>query len=594
MMCGGGSLRGRIRTVILLTSITVLLVNAIAFLIYEVVSLRAQMVRNLSTLAAVIADNCAAPLAFNVPATAQEILAALKAEPDIVSAVLYASDQSVFAQFPDSLPPSQMTPPDAAGYRFESGALLLFQPVLQEGKSIGLLSMHASLRSIFDRAWNYGIIATVILAAAILLAFVLSDILQRRISNPIFALTTGANRISTRGDYSIRVPKLTNDELGAFTDSFNAMVAQIQSDQDRLREQANLLNLSHDAIIVRDTRGLITFWSRGAVEMYGFSESEALGKAARDLLHTVFPAEGQDPNDHVLQTGRWDGELRHTRKDGSKMFVASRWSLVRNSDGSPKAVLQSNTDITQKIQFQEELERLVQERTVKLRETVGELEAFSYSVSHDMRSPLRAMHGYARVLLADYKGRLDEVAIKYLERIMRAAIRLDVLVQDILAYSKVAKSEFTLQPIDLEQLLTDLLATRPELQPPSATVTFISPLHKVFAHEAYLTQCFTNLLGNAVKFVPPGVHPQVAIRGEMHDNHILVWIEDNGIGIDPSHQDRIFEIFGRVHPDKAYSGTGIGLAIVKKAVQRMNGEVGVISEVGKGSRFWLKLRRSES
>jgi signal transduction histidine kinase len=115
------------------------------------------------------------------------------------------------------------------------------------------------------------------------------------------------------------------------------------------------------------------------------------------------------------------------------------------------------------------------------------------------------------------------------------------------------------------------------------------PLHRVLGHEAYLTQCITNLLGNAVKFVPPRVVPEIRIRSERLDGKVRLWFEDNGIGIDPSHHERIFQIFGQVYPEKKYGGTGIGLAIVRKAVQRMNGEAGVESGMDKGSRFWLVL-----
>lgn len=256
-----------------------------------------------------------------------------------------------------------------------------------------------------------------------------------------------------------------------------------------------------------------------------------------------------------------------------------------------KAIRLSGTtiDITQRKAFQAELERQVQDRTVRLQETIGELEAFSYSVSHDMRAPLRAMEGYAKALLTDYRDRLDPEARHWLDRIFRSAHRLDSLIKDVLAYSKVAKEEIELSPVDLEGLIEDILATNPEFQPVEARIVIERPLHRVLGHEAYLTQCVTNLLGNAVKFVPEGVMPAILIRSERLDGKVRVWFEDNGIGIDPAHHERIFQIFGQVYPEERYSGTGIGLAIVRKAVQRMNGEVGVESQLDKGSRFWLIL-----
>jgi signal transduction histidine kinase len=131
--------------------------------------------------------------------------------------------------------------------------------------------------------------------------------------------------------------------------------------------------------------------------------------------------------------------------------------------------------------------------------------------------------------------------------------------------------------------------THPEFQEPQSRITLEKPLHPVLGHEAYLTQCITNLLGNAIKFVPEGTVPEIRVRSEQLDGKVRVWFEDNGIGIDPAHHDRIFQIFGQVYPERKYGGTGIGLAIVRKAAQRMNGDVGVESGIDKGSRFWLIL-----
>lgn len=250
-------------------------------------------------------------------------------------------------------------------------------------------------------------------------------------------------------------------------------------------------------------------------------------------------------------------------------------------------------DITERKAFENELERQVQERTITLQETIGELEAFSYSVSHDMRAPLRAMEGYAKALLADYRERLDAEAQHWLDRIIRSAQRLDFLIKDVLAYSRVAKEEIELSPVDLERLMEDILSITPEFQAPRAHITVEKPLHPVLGHQAYLTQCVTNLLGNAIKFVAAGVIPEIHVRSERLDGKVRVWFEDNGIGIDPAHHGRIFQIFGQVYPQESYSGTGIGLAIVRKAAQRMNGEVGVESRLQEGSRFWLILSGTE-
>lgn len=240
----------------------------------------------------------------------------------------------------------------------------------------------------------------------------------------------------------------------------------------------------------------------------------------------------------------------------------------------------------------ERLEEQVTERTARLRETIQELEAFSYSVSHDMRSPLRAMQGYADALLEDFPEQLNATAQGYLQRIRTAAGRMDLLIQDVLAYSRVAKGEIQLRRVDVENVIRDVIQSYPPLQPAHADVQVLNAIPPVLGHEAYLTQIVSNLLGNAVKFVPTGKRPVVKIRSHSEGEMVRIVFEDNGIGIAPEHQQQIFQIFGRVYPEKKYEGTGIGLAIAKKAAERMGGAVGVNSVLGKGSEFYFILRKA--
>lgn len=241
---------------------------------------------------------------------------------------------------------------------------------------------------------------------------------------------------------------------------------------------------------------------------------------------------------------------------------------------------------------QELLEERVQERTAELRSTVQELESFSYSISHDLRAPLRSMLGFAEMALKVGGDQLSPQVKGYLERIKDGGLRADHLVQDVLAYSRVSRANFQLVPVDLDRLVPNLIAQYPDFQSPKAIVRVQKPLLTVLGHEALLGQCITNLLANAVKFVPPGVTPEIAIRTEpaKDPRRTLLWFEDNGIGIEPENLARIFNMFERIHSTREYTGTGIGLAIVRKGCERMNGTVGVESEPGKGSKFWMELK----
>lgn len=239
----------------------------------------------------------------------------------------------------------------------------------------------------------------------------------------------------------------------------------------------------------------------------------------------------------------------------------------------------------------DELEQRVHERTSELRERVHDLEAFSYSLSHDLRAPLRAMQGYAQLLLNRLGTALDETGRSYFQRLMSSTERLDRLVQDVLRYSQVARTPVELRAVNLERLLDQVVNDYPVLLPPRVNIDVQKPLLPVRGHEAFLTQCMSNLISNAVKFKRPGQRPRVKIfTQELTRGKVRVWFEDNGIGIAPEDQRRIFGIFERVYSNKEYEGTGIGLAIVAKAVERMGGQVGVESAVGRGSRFWLDLQ----
>ena len=238
-----------------------------------------------------------------------------------------------------------------------------------------------------------------------------------------------------------------------------------------------------------------------------------------------------------------------------------------------------------------QLEETVLERTGELRDTIGELEAFSYSVSHDMRAPLRAMRGYASLLSSHHAEQLDAEGLDFLQKINMAAGRMDALIQDVLTYSRVAGEKMTLVSIDAARMVREVVESYPQLQASKADIHIEGVWPKVLGNSASLAQCLSNLLANAVKFVAPGTKPSVSIRAQDAGPDVRLWIEDNGIGIEPKDQKRIFIMFERVHPESAYEGTGIGLAIVRKAAERMGGSVGVRSEIGQGSRFWIQLKK---
>jgi two-component system sensor histidine kinase/response regulator len=238
------------------------------------------------------------------------------------------------------------------------------------------------------------------------------------------------------------------------------------------------------------------------------------------------------------------------------------------------------------------LEREIRERRrieEDLRATNRELEAFSYSVSHDLRGPLRAINCYGELLAESYPDRpLDDSGKDCLRRICDSTRQMNNLIEDLLAFSRLSREKIQLSAVNPADVLRESLSQIPS----SGTDTAIEPAFPpVLGSRLLLIQVFANLLSNAFKFVPKGVKPVVRVRGETNGDRVRILIEDNGIGIDPEFHEKIFHVFERLNPASGYPGTGIGLAIVRRAMERMGGKAGVESALGRGSTFWVELSR---
>ena len=234
-----------------------------------------------------------------------------------------------------------------------------------------------------------------------------------------------------------------------------------------------------------------------------------------------------------------------------------------------------------------ELERRVADRTAKLRETISELEAYSYSISHDLRAPLRAMQSYASIVAEERGAVLGDSGREYMRRIEAAADRMDRLIRDLLVVTRLSREAMPIERIELGSFIAGVMDNYPGLRVNTAQIELVAPLGAVRANPAALTQCVANLLGNAIKFVAPGVKPHIRIWSELSGGRRRVFFRDNGIGIAESAREKIFGMFYQTDPSQ--EGTGVGLAIVKKAVERMGGTVGVTDSLGHGSTFWLEL-----
>ena len=239
-----------------------------------------------------------------------------------------------------------------------------------------------------------------------------------------------------------------------------------------------------------------------------------------------------------------------------------------------------------------DLEANVERRTSELRETNAQLEELVYSIAHDLRAPLRAMQGFSSLLVDAYGELLPAEGKNFAERIIRSAEAMDAITLDLLAYGRMARSDVTPGPVSVEAAWkAAVFQCEKAIEESRAILEVRRPLPTIQAQPAILTQVLANLLSNALKFVPQDVTPRITFRAEELGSAVRLWVEDNGIGISPEYQDRIFRVFERLNGSE-YQGTGIGLSIVRKGIERMGGSVGVESEAGQGSRFWIQLPKA--
>jgi PAS domain S-box-containing protein len=389
--------------------------------------------------------------------------------------------------------------------------------------------------------------------------------------------------------------------LGVFTLVGKRAQTRLFEAEERFR---NLATNIQEAFWVSDPRTSTLLYINPAFERIWGLPRAALYKNARLWLEAIVPEDRERVRSSYAEnamSGAYDETYRITQPDGTLRWIRDRGWPVHDENERFEYVVGIAEDITQMRQAQDaltalndDLERRVEDRTQALAEVNRELDAFAYSISHDLRAPLRTMQGYAEALIEDFGDGLPPDGRHFTKRIAVAATRMQDLIADILAYSRLAKDEVSVRPEPLEPVLDQVLADlEPMLANAEVRVQVERPLPEVQANRAVLRQVLYNLTSNAVKFVRSGQRATVSIGAERRPGRVRLWVEDNGIGIAPEHQGRIFDPFQRLHGVEAYPGTGIGLAIVRRAVTRMGGTCGVESQLGQGSRFWIELRSVE-
>lgn len=480
------------------------------------------------------------------------------------------------------------------------------------------------------------------------------------------------------------------------------------------REQADLLDLTHDAMFVRTLQGNIAYWNRAAESLYGWAADEVLGRVSQDLLQTQFPTSLEEIETEILAKGSWQGQLVHHHRNGSEIIVSSRWVLRRDATGQPEAILESNRDVTLsvreekrfgdllesapdamvmvdesgRIQFanaqserlfgysraelkgqpiellmpkrfhglhvqnrasyshspqrramgaglelyalrkdgsefpveislsplvagngtlvlsairditerrvaEERIRRLnlaLQHKVAEVSAVNKELETFSYSVSHDLRAPLRHIDGFTRILLEEHAQAFSEDARHYLDRILSAVSHMGHLVDDLLNLARIGRKEMARETVDLDQIVRQALAELPQEEQNREIEWRIEPLPQVEGDSGLLKLAFFNLLANAAKFTRTRQPAVIEIGSRGPSESPIFFVRDNGVGFDAKYADKLFGVFQRLHRQEDFEGTGIGLATVQRIIRRHGGEIRAEAAPDRGATFSFTLK----
>jgi len=595
------SIKRKVMTVILLASFAVSVITVAAFVLYDVLTFKQSMVGNLVSQGRLIAENSAAALAFNDQDDARKVLASLRTEPDVVAAAIYDQRGHLFASYPAGLSTGSLPPKPANwAYRFQNNSLCIFQPVLHSGEPMGTIYLQSNLGALTARLRLYGIISLLILLASFLVAVMLSNMLQRRISKPIVALAKTARAISARQDYSIRAARISNDELGLLTDSFNNMLERIQKSDSAVRASEAQFRLvtNHAPVLLAhlDREYRYRFVNKPYASVLGREPEEIVGKRAVEVLG---PAQFEAERSHMEKV--LAGEPVQFELETANAQNEQRWSYVeytpeKDSAGRTIGFVAVHTDVTSRKRAEIEMQ---QARDEALAASQAK-DDFLAALSHELRTPLNPV----LLIASDAAG--DEELPTTVRRnfeIIGKNVELEArLIDDLLDHTRISRGRIhlNLEQINLNQILQDVI-THFEGEIANKQIELLRDLNadpaRVEGDAVRLQQILWNVLKNALKFTPN--NGTISILTTAQDKKLKIQITDTGIGMTPDELKRVFNAFSQgdhaAEKPHRFGGLGLGLAIAKQLVELHRGDISAFSEGrGRGASFLIELPRVET
>lgn len=607
----------KLMSVILLTSFVVLFLMGSAYIALEYIAYKRSLKSNVSVLGTVIASNSSASLAFDSPDEATEILNALKAEINIVAACIYDIEGNIFAIYPSGISSSFFPPvEDKNDYWFENGFLIGFQPVFQKDKRLGTLYIVSDLDAMYDQLRYFVFTGLLIILGSLFVAYFISKLLQKSISEPILALEQTAKIISEKHDYSVRAnPTSTGDELGALTVAFNQMLTQIESQNQEimtfnqnLEQKVNdrtyalkqqndfieaVINSSVDMIVVFDIDMKYRMINKRATDFYSIDKEKILGQKILE----VFP-DSKETGMYEDLVRALKGEYIHNsnyRSTVSHRFFENYYIPLKDTNEEIYGVLTIWHDITNIMEVNEKLESV----NTELIKSNRDLEQFAYVASHDLQEPLRKIQTFSQLLGENINN--EESIKKFHHKISQAASRMQNLIQDVLNFSRITKSEEAFIDTDLNNVLEILKMDYELMLREKSAVINHQKLPTIKGIPLQLSQLFSNIISNSLKYNLNNpvidIHCEQMTESDLknfpklnpNSKYYKIDFRDNGIGFEPQFSEKIFDIFQRLHHKHTYSGTGIGLGLCKKIVENHHGFIYANSEPGRGSTFTVIL-----
>jgi signal transduction histidine kinase len=496
------SIRYKLALVVLAATFTALLIAGAALVVYDLRTYQQQWVSDLAAQAELVGRVSAPALAFEDPKAAAENLAVLKARPRILSAALYNAKGKIFASYERSGAPTALMPslPEVDGSRIEGGEVRLFKRIVENGEIAGTVFLRAEFE-LLERLKDYLGILGAVMAASLLIAFLFSTWLQSALTKPILAVAAAARQVMEHRDFSLRVHKPTDDELGYLVDAFNDMLAEVGR------------------------------------------RAEALEAANRSLEH------------EMVERRRADEGVR---------------------------------------QLNAELEQRVAKRTEELQAANKELEGFSYSVSHDLRAPLRGIIGFADALMEDHGPDLSEEARRKIAIVQSEGRRMGILIDELLAFSRLGRKAIQVVDLDMTKLVRASLDGVQGQYNGHDLDLQLGALPSAKGDRVLLGQVWANLLSNAIKFSSKREKPRIVVSAITDEKEHIYYVRDNGAGFNPSYQAKLFGVFQRLHDSSEFPGTGVGLALVQRIVNRHGGRVWAEGRPDEGATFYFTLPKEQA